>query len=120
MFKVHHDAQYLPTHDDFTPIEHETHPIPHLHASASQKDGVTHVSIANLHPSENAQLQLSLRGVDLKNARARILTSDALDAHNTFDAPNTIEPSDFAIGALKNGQVTIDVPSKSVIVIAFS
>ncbi len=120
MYKVHHDAQYLPTHNDFTEIEHETHPIPNLSATASQKNGVTNVGITNLHPTDSAQLQLSLRGIEVSNVKARILTADALDTHNTFDAPETIAPQEFEIGAIENGQITIDVPAKSVITIAFS
>ena len=120
MYKVHQDAQLLPLHHDFTPIQGAPDSLPHLHASASAKDGLTHVSLANLHPTQAAQVELQMRGGEYSQASARLLTADALDAHNTFEAPETLAPRDVEITAPNNGALTIDVPPKSVMVIALS
>jgi alpha-N-arabinofuranosidase len=40
-----------------------------------------------------------------------------MDAHNTFEAPDTVHPVDFA-GVTRAGAVTVQLPPKSVAVVA--
>ncbi|MDF2440827.1 MAG: alpha-L-arabinofuranosidase [Abditibacteriota bacterium] len=118
MFKVHHDATHLPLHHDFTIIEDTK--VPHLHAAASRKGDTVNLSIANLHPHETSEVVCDVRGLNISGAKARILTSDILDAHNTFDEPNRIAPTEFVLDAPKDNQLRFTLPAKSVAVIALS
>jgi alpha-N-arabinofuranosidase len=46
-----------------------------------------------------------------------ILTSDELDAHNTFDAPDRIKPASFDEVSLEKGMLNARIPPRSVIIL---
>jgi alpha-L-arabinofuranosidase len=46
-----------------------------------------------------------------------VLTSDKMDAHNTFANPNTIAPKAYS-AIVKGGKLVLDIPAKSVVVVA--
>ena len=50
-------------------------------------------------------------------ATGRILTGPALDTHNTFDNPNTIQPAAYS-GRSSGGRLVFELPAKSVAVVA--
>jgi alpha-N-arabinofuranosidase len=41
-----------------------------------------------------------------------------MDAHNTFEAPNAIQPTGFDGAALKGDTLEVKLPAKSVVVLA--
>jgi len=89
MYKVHHDATRLPVQLITPDYQFRRRSMPALSVSASRgEDDVVNVSIVNAHASEAVQLNCELQGVEAASVSGRILTSDALDAHNTFDAPD--------------------------------
>jgi alpha-N-arabinofuranosidase len=51
---------------------------------------------------------------------ARILTTPAMNAHNTFDKPDTVKPAVFNGGKLKGGSWVFDLPAKSVVVVTLN
>ncbi len=118
MYKVHQDATSLPV--DFTSPSYVfgTTTLPALSVSASKDaTGKVHVSIVNIDPHHDLPLSLSLPGLAAKTVTGRILTAPALDTYNSFDAPHRIEPAPFKGASLKAGQLTLTVPSKSVLVL---
>ena len=53
-----------------------------------------------------------------KAVTGRVLTASAIDAHNTFEAPNAVQPASFAGAELKGDTLEVKVPAKSVVVLA--
>ena len=49
--------------------------------------------------------------------KGRILAGAAMDAHNTFAAPNTVRPVSYS-GSSDNGKASFDLPGGSVAVVA--
>jgi alpha-N-arabinofuranosidase len=47
----------------------------------------------------------------------RILTAPAIDAHNTFAAPDAVKPVAFSGATLKGDTLRITLPAKSVVVL---
>jgi alpha-N-arabinofuranosidase len=82
-------------------------------SAAKGKDGNLYLALVNLDPYKAADIATNLRGA----AHGRILTGLAMDAHNTFDAPDTIHPVPFA-GGTKGGKVTFHLPAKSIAIVA--
>jgi alpha-N-arabinofuranosidase len=41
-----------------------------------------------------------------------------MNAHNTFDAPNAVQPTAFTAAALKGDTLEVKLPPKSVVVLA--
>jgi alpha-N-arabinofuranosidase len=118
MYKVHQDATSLPV--DFMSPNYTfgTATLPALSVSASKDAaGKVHVSIVNIDPHHDLPLNLALPGLSTKGVTGRILTAPAMDAYNSFDAPNRIAPVPFKGASLKGGQLSLTVPSKSVLVL---
>ncbi|MFB9628988.1 alpha-L-arabinofuranosidase C-terminal domain-containing protein, partial [Nonomuraea helvata] len=60
--------------------------------SASRKDGRVLVSLSNLDAAEPIDVDLDLRGGAVADVRARILTADKPQTHNTPEAPDAVAP----------------------------
>ena len=118
MYKVHHDATMLPIElrcDDYTFGEEK---IPSLSASASKDSaGKIHISLCNMDPKRDAAVSCELKGAKESRVSGRVLTSDDINAHNTFDKPRTIEPLVFPAVKLKGDELTVTLPAKSVVVL---
>jgi alpha-N-arabinofuranosidase len=119
MFKVHQGGTFLPVElhsPDYT-FGQET--IPMLSASATRAaDGsAVHLSLANSSPTQAATLTVKLAGLAAKSAAGRILTAAAINAHNTFDAPNAVQPAAFSGATVKGDTLELKVPAKSVVVL---
>ncbi|WP_460545476.1 alpha-N-arabinofuranosidase [Glycomyces halotolerans] len=60
--------------------------------SASRKDGRMLVSLSNLDAEQAVEVDLDLRGGSVGHVASRILTAEALQAHNSPDEPDAIAP----------------------------
>jgi alpha-N-arabinofuranosidase len=118
MYKVHQDATRLPIRLAAPDYEFDGQKFPALSASASRdKEGVVHVSLVNAHATSAVKLDCELKGVDANSIAGRILTADALDAHNTFDSPNHVKPADFTGAKLDGNKLTGEIPAHSVVML---
>jgi alpha-N-arabinofuranosidase len=118
MYAVHHDATRLPVElvtPDYTLGDRS---MPALSVSASRdKQGVIHVSLVNAHAGQAMTLDCTLAGVETKSVSGRVLAADALDAHNTFDRPDRVEPAAFRGASIDEGRLKVEVPAASVVVL---
>jgi alpha-N-arabinofuranosidase len=118
MYKVHQDATLLPSQLNCARYEFKKDSIPALSASASQdKDDKIHISLCNLDPNESQAITCELRGFSPRTVSGRILTSDIMTAHNTFDNPETVKPSEFKDAKIEDKGVVAVLPPKSVVVL---
>lgn len=92
--------------------------IPAVSATAAKaKDGKLYLALVNAHPHRAEAVTIRLSGESLHAAKGRILTATEMDAHNTFSAPDTIAPAPFVVKAT-DGKLKVDLPAKSIIVVA--
>lgn len=118
MYKVHHDATLLPAAVNCGSYEMDGRELPELSVSASKdSNGLVHISIVNIDPSKKINLLIDLRGGEYSGVTGRILTSAALNAHNTFEAPDSVKPEEFGDARIKNNIVSLDLPPKSIVVL---
>jgi alpha-N-arabinofuranosidase len=47
----------------------------------------------------------------------RVLTASTMQAHNTFDQPDAVQPANFADFQVTDGGFTVKLPSKSVVML---
>lgn len=121
MYKVHQGATLLPTTLKTADYAFEDKKIPALSVSASKNaGGAVHISLCNSHATDAQPITISLRGGKFTTITGRILTADAPNAHNTFDAPETLTPTDFPDARLADNTIIIELPAKSVLVLAAS
>ena len=118
MYRVHQNATLLPvslTCGDYT---FDDDRIPALSVSASRdQDGRVHVSLCNLDPNEQGDVVCHLRGAEFSKVTGRILTAERIDAHNTFDQPEQVKPTEFGAVKLEGTELTATLPPKAVVVL---
>jgi len=122
MLKAHQDGEFLPLHADFDLISGEDakHEIPRGSASATRKDGLITLSLANTHPNEPLQVLVDVRGAQVSQATARVLSHAELNAHNTFEAPETLAPQPLEATLGSDGALSLLLPAKSIAVVELS
>jgi alpha-N-arabinofuranosidase len=119
MFKVHQGGTFLPVELQSPDYTFGQEKIPMVSASATRAaDGsAVHLSLANTSPAQAATLTVKLAGVAPKSVAGRVLTASAINAHNTFAAPNAVQPDAFTGASLRGDTLEIKLPAKSVVVL---
>ncbi len=121
MYKIHQDATLLPSTVRSEKYKVDEFEMDQINASASvDKDGVIHVSVANLDLNKSVEVSVDIRGTKVKGIQnVQLLTSDKIGDFNSFDNPNKIQLADGSKKCkLKDGILTISMPAKSVVTVA--
>lgn len=119
MYKVHQDATLIPVIVNSADFTYDDESLPAIHASASVgKDGKTYISLVNIDPRNQHRVSLTLDKSYGKMA-GRILKSDELNDHNTFERPDKIRPVEFTGAKLSKQDLNVELPAFSVLVLAF-
>ncbi len=119
MYKPFRGATSLPVEIDAPKRKVVEVDLPTVTASAARsKDGRLHVALTNLDPREPVTLNIRVAGATPKKFTGRVLTSAALDAHNTFEKPRSIEPAAFAGARVSGSTIKVTLPPKSVVVLS--
>ena len=112
LFKDHQENELLESN---LVTEPQTGDLPVLQESSSlAPDGAIHVTLVNPSLDDSQEVEISLCGEAIPGACARILTG-SMDAHNTFDAPDTVKDEDFADFRVENGVLTAKLPPVSLV-----
>jgi alpha-N-arabinofuranosidase len=80
------------------------------------EDGTITVSLNNLSVTEEKTVEIALAGKAVTGAEGEILTGP-MNAHNTFDAPDTVQPSALSGLVPVDGKLTLTLPPVSVCVL---
>jgi alpha-L-arabinofuranosidase len=91
--------------------------VPAVSVSAAKaKDGSIALALVNADATKPARVTVKIEGASASKATARLLTTPAMNTHNTFDKPNAVQPAPFN-GAKQRGDAWVfDLPAKSVVV----
>jgi alpha-N-arabinofuranosidase len=117
MYKPFQNATLLPA--ELTTPEYKVGDvsIPAVSASAARAaDGAVVLALVNTDPNKPARVTVRLAGGAKSKISARVLTNAAMNAHNTFAAPNAVQPAPFSGGKRKGDGWVFDLPAKSVVV----
>jgi len=116
MYNVHQDANLVPIEFETENYEFKGESIPALTASASEKNGVTSMTITNAHPTKAIPLDCQL-GKNFESATAKIVTSKKITDYNDFSKNEKVFISDFNVGDINNNALKIEIPEHSVILV---
>jgi alpha-N-arabinofuranosidase len=119
MLKVHQGGTSLPVELQSPDYVFGDQKIPAISASATRAaDGRTiYLSLANTNPRQPATITVALAGVTPTSVTGRLLTGSAMNAHNTFAAPDAVKPATFGGVTLAAGTLEIRLPARSVVVV---
>jgi len=118
MYKVLQDATLLPLTLESQNYTMGGEKVKSISASASKdKNGKIHITIANVDHLNNINLNCEIRGLKINKVNGRILTSSKLTNHNTFEQPNNVIPIEFKGAKIKDNQLSIDLPAKSIVLL---
>jgi alpha-N-arabinofuranosidase len=119
MYQVHQDATLLDSELACAEYRLGDESLPQVSLSASRSDnGAIHLSAANCDPNRAASLVCEFQGFTPRRATGRLLTADAMNAHNTFEAPRTIQPRALESIEFDGARLKTTLPAKSIVVIA--
>jgi alpha-N-arabinofuranosidase len=117
MYKPFQNATFLPAELATPDYRVGDVAVPAVSASAARDaNGAVVLSLVNADPNKPARVTVRIQGAAAKKISARVLTTDAMNAHNTFDKPETVKPAAFSGGKLKGDSWIFDLPAKSVVV----
>jgi alpha-N-arabinofuranosidase len=117
MYVPFQDSTSLPAEVTAPSYEHGSSKMAAVDVSAARgTDGLLHLALVNVDPTHPATVTVDITGVTPRGASGQVLTGKALDAHNTFDHPNTIQPVAFK-GTRKGKGLVFELPAKSVAVV---
>ena len=115
MFRGHQDATLLESSLATEEIGTEKDKIPNLTESVSRaEDGTLTLTLANLSLDTAYPIETVFAEGTPECVSGTILTG-AMNAHNTFDAPETVRTADFTEAVLDNGAIRFTIPACSVV-----
>ena len=118
LYKVHHDAKYLPVQLTTPDYSIDGQKIPAVNVSASQDStGVVHISFVNLDPNAAIPVKLSLKDVSWNSVTGEMITSGKVSDINTFEQPKNITISKFIAAHKEGDYLKVSLPPKSVVVL---
>jgi len=112
LFKEHQEGECVYCYTENENMR-EGKDAPMISSSASVKDDVLTITLANCSLEEDAEISCDLYGVEAKNVSARILTEE-VHAHNTFEQPENVFIKDYT-ASLEGQKLRVKLPACSVV-----
>ena len=118
MYNVHQDATNLPLSITSQNYTFGKESLPAVSVSASKdKAGLVHISLVNIDLNKPQEFTISLRGMKASKVTGRILTSEKVQDHNTFENPTKIKPVEFNAAKLNGDELKVTLLPVSVVVL---
>ena len=118
LYKVHQEAMMIPVEVSSSNYVYKDDKLPAVNCSASiDNTGKMHISLCNIDPNKQQDVELNLESFMTDKIAGRILTAGKMNAHNTFDNPDEVKPSDFSNFDLTGNNLKVNMPPMSVIVL---
>jgi alpha-N-arabinofuranosidase len=118
MYLPFQDATFVPVKFDAGEYRHGQITLPRIDAVAARAtDGKLYLSLVNLDPAAAETVRVTLPEGRFGKASGQVLTAPNVNSINTFEQPNAVTPKPI-VGKVAGGVVTIELPAKSVAMIA--
>ena len=121
MYAAHQDAAMAPVDVQSERYECAGYSVPAVSASASvDAGGKLHITLSNANPNQDIPVKAFVRGMKASQVLGRVLRASAMNAHNTFEAPNAVQPAAFSGAKLVGEGLEITMPRMSVVALEVS
>ena len=116
MYAAHQDATMVPVDLQSETYAHAGYSVPAISASASVSgDGQLHLTLSNANPNRDMDVAIFARGLQVRQAKGRVLRGKAMNAHNTFTQPDAVSPAPFTSTRLTSQGLELTLPKMSVV-----
>jgi alpha-N-arabinofuranosidase len=116
MYVPFQETQGLPAQIEAPEYRNGEWALPAADVSAARdSEGRLHVALVNVDPHRRASIAVRVTGASPRSASGRILTASSMDARNTFERPNAVQPAAFTAGR-KGDALLFELPPMSVVV----
>ena len=118
MYKCHQDGELLDSYLETQEIGIGEWKVPNLQESVSLgQDGRIHVTLNNLSATDSYEIEAVFADTELKAVEGTILTNE-MQAHNTFEEPDTVHPTEFEAVEIAGNKLKFTIPACSVLHLA--
>lgn len=120
MYKVHQDAALLPTTVTSSTYACQGEEVSALSVSASRDaSGTVHITIANVHPTEDLPTSISLDGINaLGDISGEIISAATMNAFNDFGKAEEVTSKPFNAFNSNGSAIEVSLPAKSVVLLS--
>jgi alpha-L-arabinofuranosidase len=116
MYAVHQDATLVPCDVESERYEFGDYCVPAVSASASiDANGKLHVTLSNANPHRDIAVNLFVHGMKGSQVQGRVLQGNSMNAHNTFEKPNEVQPKAFNGAEIGADGLEVLMPKMSVV-----
>jgi alpha-L-arabinofuranosidase len=116
MYVPFQDATFVPVTFDAGTYAHGDVTLPRVDAIAAKDGaGTLWIALTNVDPNRPADLTVRLSGMSARTAAGETLTAAAVDAVNTFEAPDAVAPKPFS-AKVQGDRLALTLAPKSVTV----
>ncbi|HZV18735.1 MAG TPA: alpha-L-arabinofuranosidase C-terminal domain-containing protein [Sphingobium sp.] len=120
MYLPFQDATFVPVSFDPGSYKQGDITLPRLDAVAVKDvQGQLWLALTNVDPQHSTPVTINVSNLGVRTAKGDVLTAPRVDSVNTFAAPNTVTPKPITSTA-RGGLLTIDMPARSVAVVALN
>ncbi len=120
MYIPHMEARLVPLDIDCEVLEIHGRKAPLVSATASQKDGVTTVSLANISLDKAADIDLDLGGIAASKVKGEIISSKNIHDYNDFGLAEKVNIVPFNGAKIKNGKLSLKLPARSIVTLSLN
>jgi alpha-N-arabinofuranosidase len=118
MYKGHQEGILVDTEVEVNYAEYTDNSVPAISVSASEKDKLLTITLANADISNDYELKIDTSR-NIKEVKGSILTGE-ISAKNTFEDANKIYDKAFEKISLENQTITLTIPKGSIISLEIS
>lgn len=92
--------------------------VPALSVSASvDASEKLHITLSNASPHKDIVVKVFVRGMKVNRVQGRVLQAGTMNAHNTFENPNAVQPNAFNGAQVCEDGLELVMPKMSVVVL---
>lgn len=118
MYKVHMESKLVHTSLEASDYGFGGESIPAVNVSSSiDSNGKVHISLCNLDPNSSKDISFEVRGTVCSKVSGTVLTNSVMNAHNTFESPEAIQPAAISELTAQNGRFDLKLAPMSVTVL---
>jgi alpha-N-arabinofuranosidase len=75
------------------------------------------VTLCNLNPEKTENIEIALSGMNFTTSSGQIVTGQSMNDYNDFGQEEKVTLQNFEVKNPKNGQLKLELPAKSVVLV---